>query len=147
MLREGYNADLLYTGYQTLLEELELDVLLIDTPAGLNEGTLRSIAFTDTLAIVLRPDKQDYQGTAVMVDVTRRLGVPQVALIINKMPPMYDPAEVKAQAEQAFGCEVAAVLPHSDEMLALASAGIFVLCFPHHPLTDLLKQVTARLMA
>jgi len=42
---------------------------------------------------------------------------------------------------------VAAVLPHSEEMMELASSGIFVLRYPDHPITLALKQVAAHLMA
>jgi hypothetical protein len=38
------------------------------------------------------------------------------------------------------------VLPHSDEMMVLASAGIFVLHHPDHPITALLKQALSRLV-
>jgi septum site-determining protein MinD len=54
---------------------------------------------------------------------------------------------VRARVEQTYGCEVAAVLPHSDEIMTLASAGIFVLRYPDHPITAALKQVAAKLVA
>jgi hypothetical protein len=41
---------------------------------------------------------------------------------------------------------VAAVLPHSDELMALASTGIFALRYPDHPVTTALKQVAATLV-
>ena len=56
-------------------------------------------------------------------------------------------ADVKARVEQTYRCEVAAVLPHSDEMMTLASAGIFVLRYPDHPITAALKQVVTKLVA
>jgi hypothetical protein len=37
------------------------------------------------------------------------------------------------------------VLPHSDEMMTLASAGVFVLRYPNHPITASLKQVARML--
>jgi hypothetical protein len=39
------------------------------------------------------------------------------------------------------------VLPHSDELMALSSAGIFALRYPAHPVTGLLRKLTARLAA
>jgi MinD-like ATPase involved in chromosome partitioning or flagellar assembly len=57
-----------------------------------------------------------------------------------------DAGAIAARVEQAYGCPVAAVLPHSDEMMNLASAGIFVLRYPDHPLTALYQQVAARLI-
>lgn len=57
---------------------LKLDLLLIDTHPGFKEATLLTIAISDMLMIVLRPDKQDYHGTAVLVEVAGRMAVPQV---------------------------------------------------------------------
>jgi MinD-like ATPase involved in chromosome partitioning or flagellar assembly len=146
VLREGYDAQLLTTGFRNLVKKLELDVLLIDTHPGLGEETLLSIVISDVLAIVMRPDQQDYQGTGVTVEVARKLEVPRLVLIVNKVPACFDPEGVKAQVEQAYGCEVAAVLPHSDEMMILASAGIFVLRYPDHQITATLKQALAKLL-
>jgi hypothetical protein len=42
---------------------------------------------------------------------------------------------------------VAAVLPHADEMMTLASSDIFVLRYPDHPLTTLYREVAARVTA
>ncbi len=36
---------------------------------------------------------------------------------------------------------VAAVLPHSDEMMNQASAGIFYLRYPDHPMASLYEQI------
>jgi MinD-like ATPase involved in chromosome partitioning or flagellar assembly len=146
VLREGYDVGVLRDGFQELIEALKLDILMIDTHPGLNEETLLSIAISDTLAIVLRPDQQDYQGTGVTVEVARKLDVPRLLLIVNKVPAVFDVADVKARVEQTYNCDVAAVLPHSDEMMALASAGIFVLRYPDHPITTVLKQVATRLV-
>ena len=147
VLREGYDVGLLNDGFHSLVKELQLDVLLIDTHPGLNEETLLSIAVSDALVIILRPDQQDYQGTSVTVEVARKLEVPRLLLIVNKVPSAFDPAEVKALAERTYRAEVAAALPHSDEMMTLASAGIFALHYPDHPMTTALRSVTARLMA
>jgi len=147
VLREGYDVSRLNDGFQDLIKTLALDVLLIDTHPGLNEETLLSIAVSDALVIILRPDQQDYQGTGVTVEVARRLDVPRLMLIVNKVPTVFDVADVKTQVEHAYHCEMAAVLPHAEEMMALASAGIFVLRYPEHPITVALTRVAALFMA
>ena len=147
VLREGYDVGLLNDGFHELIEKLDLDVLMIDTHPGLNEETLLSIAISDALAIILRPDQQDYQGTGVTVEVARKLTVPQMVLIVNKVPTTFDFGEVKTRVEQTYNCQVGAVLPHSDEMMTLASAGVFVLHYPDHQVTKELKRVAATLMA
>jgi septum site-determining protein MinD len=146
-LREGYNVGLLDEGLRQLSKALNLDVLLVDTHAGLSEETLLSIAVSDALGIIMRPDQQDYQGTAITVAVARRLGVARLALIVNQAPSFFDLSQVKAQVESAYQCEVIAALPHCDEMMALASAGIFALRYPDHPMTASLKAVARALTA
>ena len=146
ILREGYDVGLLNDGFHRLIRDLKLDILLIDTHPGLNEETLLSIAISDTLAIVLRPDQQDYQGTAVAAEVARKLDVPRMVMIVNKVPQVFNPAEVKVRVEQAYQCHVLAVLPHSDDLMILASSGIFVLRFPEHTLTSSLRQIAAELL-
>lgn len=147
VLREGYDARRLTQGLRSLVDDLKLDVLMIDTHPGLNEETLLSLVISHTLIIVMRPDKQDYEGTGVTVQVARQLEVPHMMLVVNKAPPLLDPALVKERIEGAYGCPVAAVLPHSDEMLNLASEGIFVTRYPDHPVTKLYAQIAAAVRA
>ncbi len=147
VLQESYDPGMLNDGIQRAVEAFDLDVLLIDTHPGLNEETLLSIAVSDVLLVILRPDQQDYQGTGVTVDVARKLGVPRLLILVNKVPQSYDSEQVRHRVEEAYEAEVVAVLPHSDDLMALASAGIFVLRYPDHSLTTLYRQMTARLMA
>jgi MinD-like ATPase involved in chromosome partitioning or flagellar assembly len=146
VLREGYDVGLLNDGFHKLVEELDLDVLMIDTHPGLNEETLLSIAISDGLVIIMRPDQQDFQGTGVTVEVARKLDVPKMVLVVNKTPPMLDFDELRAQVQEIYRAEVAAVLPHSDEMMTLASRGVFVMNFPNHPITQSLKNVVRTLL-
>ena len=146
VLHEGYDAQILTKGLRRLIDEFQLDVLLIDTHPGLGEETLLSIVISHTLAIILRPDQQDYEGTDVTLQVARQLNVPNMILIVNKLPSTLDSAAVKAQVEDVYGCPVLAVLPHSDEMMSLASAGIFFLRYPDHPLANQYRQMTDELL-
>jgi len=146
VLREGYDAQRLTHGLRRLVDELSLDVLMIDTHPGLNEETLLSLVISNALLVVMRPDKQDYEGTGITVKVAQGLGVPRMLLVVNKTPSVLDPESVRTNVERAYGCEVAAVLPHSDEMMTLASEGIFVLRYPDHPLSELYRQVAAKLV-
>jgi MinD-like ATPase involved in chromosome partitioning or flagellar assembly len=147
VLREGYDAQMLTGGLRQLVTDLALDALMIDTHPGLNEETLLSLVISRLLFVVMRPDQQDYEGTGVTVRVARELRVPKMMLVVNKTPPSLDPAAVKQKVEQTYGCDVAAVLPHSDEMMTLASAGIFVARYPDHPMTSLYKQIAAQVTA
>lgn len=145
VLRQGYDMQLLTAAFRELIDTLKLDTLLIDTHPGLNEETLFALAIAGGLAIVLRPDQQDYEGTGVVLGVARALDVPQMRLVVNKAPADSDVPALTTHVEQTFDCPVAAVLPHSDEMMKLASSDIFALRYPEHPLTAALREVAAQL--
>jgi MinD-like ATPase involved in chromosome partitioning or flagellar assembly len=147
VMRDGYDVGLLNEGFHRLTRDLSLDVLMLDTHPGLNEETLLSIAMSDSLAILLRPDQQDYEGTKVTVAIARKLKVPEMALIVNKVPSVFDADEVKERVEKAYECEVIAVMPHSDDLMMLSSSGIFALRNPDHPVTELYKRIADRLLA
>ncbi|MCB0214607.1 MAG: MinD/ParA family protein, partial [Anaerolineae bacterium] len=124
ILRESYDPGVLNDGLYDLIEALDLDVLMIDTHPGLNDETLLSITISEYLIIILRPDQQDFQGTSVTVEIAKKLDVPNMMLIVNKMPQVYDFEAIKQQVEEAYDAEVAALIPHSDEMMALGSKGV-----------------------
>lgn len=147
VLREGYDVGLLNEGFQDLIDTLKLDYLFIDTHPGLNEETLLSITISDVLVLILRPDQQDYQGTAVTVDVARKLEVPNLLMVVNKAPTVFDFGQLKVKIEQTYDTSVAGILPHSDEMMVLASNGIFSIQYPNHPLTKVIEGIAEQIIA
>ena len=147
ILSDPQDVHLLNTGCQRLIDRLDLDALFIDTQPGLSDEALVSITMSDTLVIILRLNPSDYHSTGVTVDVVRQLEVPRVMLIVNEAPLTFDFTAVSAELEQAYGCEVIAVIPHVDEMMALANNDIFVRRYPDHLVTFALKQAVTRLVS
>src|SRR5690606_10508941 len=96
--------------------------------------TLLSIGISDNMVIILRPDQQDFQGTAVTLDVARSLDVPNISLLVNKaLTSKYDPNQIRAFTEETIQGSAAGVLPLSDHMVDMGSADIFSLRYPDHP--------------
>lgn len=148
VMQEGYDVGKLNEGLRNLIGELKLDALLLDTHPGLNQETLLSIAMSDMLAIVMRPDQQDYMGTSITLAVAQHLQrESSMVLVVNNTPRGWPLGDVGANVQRTLGCEVAAVLPHSDEVMKLSSKGIFALHHPGHPVTGLYQQIATRLMA
>jgi len=145
VLREGYDVSTLNDGFRDLVKALDLDFLLIDTHPGLNEETLLSITISDVLLLLLRPDRQDFQGTAVTVDVARRLEVPALYLIVNKVPRGVDTDDLRKQMTAAYAAETVAFLPLAEEVVQNASGGLFSLTNPDHPWSQQMRGVAERL--
>ena len=146
VLREGYDVGLLNDGFQGLIQQLNLDFLFIDTHPGLNEETLLSITISDVLLLIMRPDRQDFQGTAVTVDIARRLEVPKMLLMVNKALSSFDFVALKSEVEATYGVPVASILPLTEEMIQLGSSDIFSLRFPDHPLTQIYAHIANLLL-
>jgi MinD-like ATPase involved in chromosome partitioning or flagellar assembly len=147
VLREGYDVGMLSDGFQDAIEELDLDYFFIDTHPGLNEETLLSIAISDVLLLIMRPDRQDFQGTAVTVDVSRKLDIPTLFLIVNKALPDYDFEVLAKQVTETYSTRVAGVLPLSTEVARLSSSDIFSLRFPDDEWAVTIKKIAAQVIA
>lgn len=145
ILREGYDVGLLNDGFRDLGTALSLDYLVIDTHPGLNEETLLSITVSDVLLLLMRPDKQDFQGTAVTVDVARRLDVPELLLLVNKVPSSVDRAALGADLAEAYQCEVAGLLPLSEAVVENSSGTLFSLTNPDEEWSAILRSVAGRI--
>ena len=146
ILQEGYDVGLLNNGFQQFMETLELDYLLIDTHPGVNEETLLSAAISDVLVIILRPDRQDYQGTAIMVELARQLEVPKMLLLINKAVNQKDFTALRQRVESIYSVGVAGVIPLSEEVAVLGSTDLFCLLHPSHPMTLALQSAIGEII-
>ena len=145
-LRQGYDVNHLTEGLHDVSESLNLDYLFIDTHPGLNDETLLSIVISDVLIIILRPDQQDFQGTAVTVDIAKKLDVPELWLVVNKVLPKFDPDQVKKQIEESYDTPVAGVLPLSEDLVEMGSSDIFSLAYPDHTWSKGILKVTKALI-
>ncbi len=146
ILRDGFDFNMLNDGFQELIETLDLDYLFIDTHPGLNEETLLSLTISDVLVLILRPDHQDFQGTAVTVEVARKLRVPQMLLLINKALPTLDFDALRKRVEEIYNTSVAGIMPVSDEMMELGSKDLFCLRNPNHPLSQEMEKVAKQII-
>jgi septum site-determining protein MinD len=146
VLRDGYDVGVLNDGFEQLLEKLSLDYLFIDTHPGMNEETLLSIAISDCMVLILRPDKQDFLGTAVTVEIARKLGVPRMLLVLNKVIPSMNVASLSEEVQRSFQADLGAVLLLSEEMLHLGSQGIFCLRYPQHPLSVQVRKLAQTIL-
>jgi len=145
ILRDGYDVERLNDALVALSSNESLDYLLIDTHPGLNEETLLTTAICDILVVIMRPDNQDYQGTAVTLDVAARLGVPERLIVVNKVYEAIDPQLVAERVEAAYGLPVAAALPLSQDVASNASSGLFSLTSPDHAWSVGLAQLAVTL--
>lgn len=131
ILKQGYDMTTLAKGFSDIRKLLDLDYLIIDTHPGLDEETLLAISLSDILFIVLRPDTQDYQGTSVTVEISKRLEVNNTFLVMNRA--LGEAKDAEKKMREAFNCEVAAVLPECRELAELGSRSLLLQTAPASP--------------
>lgn len=146
ILQQGYDVKLLNDGFRKLVKALNLDYLFIDTHPGLSKETFLSIAISHVLILIVRPDKQDYQGTAVTVDVARQLKVRKMMLAVNKVLSSINFEALRQKIEETFDVPVAGMFPLSEDIVQLASEGVFCTKYPSHPITQEFQKVAREIM-
>ena len=147
LLDEGYDINRLSDNFDALLDEFDLDYLFIDTHPGLNKETMLAATLSDVLIILIRPDQQDYYGTAVLTEIAAKLEVPKVYLIANKVYARLDPAELRARLQEVFRHEIIGMIPLSEDFAELASEGLFVHRYPEHPISLEIRDITQRILS
>jgi MinD-like ATPase involved in chromosome partitioning or flagellar assembly len=144
--RQAYRVEDLGISCQRLAADLRLDVLLVDTDAGLPPSTLAVLAAANTVLLALALDKQHYQGMARTVAVADQLPVARRKMLVNLASPSFRYDAVQTQVAQSYRWEVTAVVPYCDELSALGSASLFVMRYPAHPVTAVLRQLAQGLI-
>ncbi len=145
IVRQGYNLDVFHKGLDDLGDKLNLDAIVIDTHAGLDEQTLKIIALSDILLVVMRLEQQEYQGTGVIVDVARKLDVSNIQIATSETPLIYDFSQIEGQVRQAYQCPLLVSIPQSQEVIELAGADIFMLRNPYHAITSQINRAADHL--
>jgi len=146
LLDEGYDIQRLNTHIDGLIAELELDFLLIDTHPGLNDESMLTTALSDTLVLLVRPDQQDYYGSAVVSRIAKQLEVPNIYVVANKVHSQINVDQLAQQLQQAFGHEVLGTLPLSEDLAKLGSRRLIVNELPDGIVAHTLKKIAQRVL-
>lgn len=146
ILKDGYDVKLLHDGFRKFVKNSQLDYLFIDTHPGLSKETFLSIAISHVLILILRPDKQDYQGTAVVVDVARQLKVRKILLAVNKAHTKLNFSALKQKIQETYGVPVVGIFALSEDVVHLASEGVFCVKYYDHPISEEFRKVAQQII-
>ncbi len=147
MLKEGFSFSRLSDGFSELIEKLRLNILLIDTHPGVEEETLIAIAMSDILLIILRPDEQDYLGTAITLEIAKRMEVPQTFLIANRVPHEFAIEVFRKNLENSYNHQVIGVLPFSYALMTSQSKELYCYTSPDDPFSVEMRTIAEKILA
>ncbi|MHA2603030.1 MAG: MinD/ParA family ATP-binding protein [Candidatus Thorarchaeota archaeon SMTZ1-83] len=141
ILREGYEVSDLKNGFNEVVRDKDLDYLIIDTHPGLDRETLLSMATADNLFVVARIDEQDLLGTAATLSVAKKLQVPDIQIIINKKPSIYEDKAIRQEVESKFKTGVATIIPLLPLLIEAGSRYVVSMRHPDSEFTERIEQV------
>jgi MinD-like ATPase involved in chromosome partitioning or flagellar assembly len=141
ILREGYEVSDLKNGFTDVLKAKDLDYLIIDTHPGLDRETLLSMATAHYLFVVARIDEQDLLGTAATLSVARKLQVPDIKIVINKKPSIYENKAIVKEVEKNFKTSVATIIPLLPVLIEAGSRYVVTLKHPDSEFTKRMQDI------
>ncbi|MHA1376952.1 MAG: MinD/ParA family ATP-binding protein [Candidatus Helarchaeota archaeon] len=146
ILREGYEVSTMSEGFNEIIDSKKLDYLFIDTHPGLNEETFLSIALSDILFVILRPDEQDYLGTAVTLEIAKKFEIPKIYMIINKILKKFDKKDVEKEMQKAFHVPPAGSFYYHEDFAEAASKEVFILNHPEHEFSKTVQKIHSQIV-
>lgn len=144
-LQARYGGAKPYELLHHLSAELALDFWLIDNQPELTDDNLMGLSFADMALVLLQLDPYDLQRTAVLLEVIDQLEITQTWLVPSLVLPTIETAVVQRLLENTYRHPVAGVLYLSEDMMSLASQGIFCLHHPDHRLTQTMMAIAYQL--
>lgn len=142
-LKESYDPAQLRQASQQFIRALDLDYLLVDTHAGVDTPW---ITFADLVFLVMRPDQQDFQGTAMIMAALREFKG-AVRVVLNQIVDRSQSQSLQEQVERAYRVPVAGVFDWTQEIAQTGSSRLFCLQYPEHPFTIALRSLIARIVS
>jgi len=145
IMNRGYDVGLLPEGFKRLIDKFSLDVLFLDTHAGVGNETVVSVASADSVIIVTRSDHLIVEAEQT-TSIASRLAHGRHLVVVNMLPDCLSSDVVIRQAEEIYSSPVAAVLPYYPDMAALGSQCLFARDYPDHQIVMHYRKAAASIL-
>lgn len=143
MLKESYNSIPLKQASRQFIRALDLDYLFIDTYPGIETSW---VTFADLVLLVMRPDQQDFQGTAMLTTALEGRGG-SLRVILNQVADRSQIENLRDQVERAYRVPVAGAFEWTREIAQTGTSRLFCLHYPEHPFTIGLRSLIAQIVS
>jgi septum site-determining protein MinD len=136
----------------TLLNDMELDYLLLDTSPGLQYSSINAIVSADVVLVISTIDASDIEGTKRMTHELYDLFEKKAAILMNKVPIEFlsRPVDVDGlykRFESMHSLPVLKVIPCFCDVLRAGGTKVFARDEPEHPFTKHLDEIASRVEA
>jgi MinD-like ATPase involved in chromosome partitioning or flagellar assembly len=133
----------------SILNDLDLDYLILDTSPGLQYSSINAIVTADVVLVVTSLDASDINGSQRMTSELYDLFEKKTGILINKVIADYLSSEAEQKKFNKYikslhSLPVLATIPCFCEVLRAAGDFIFTEERPEHPFTETLENLAAK---
>jgi septum site-determining protein MinD len=133
----------------TLLNDMELDYLLLDTSPGLQYSSINAIVSADVVLVVSTIDASDIEGTKRMTHELYELFEKKTAILMNKVPIEFlsTPSEQESVYERFSNTHtipIIKVIPCYCDVLRSGGTKIFAKDHPTHPFAKHIEEIATK---
>lgn len=127
-------------GVERVVEELrgEFDIVICDSPAGIERGAFYAMYFADRAVVVVNPEvssvRDSDRALGIMSSKSRRAEQGQTPIKEHLLLTRYSPERVEkgdmmsvADVEEILGVKVIGVIPEAPEVLSASNSGVPVI--------------------
>lgn len=133
----------------SLLNDMHLDYLVLDTSPGLQYSSINAIVSADAVLVVTSIDTSDIKGTRQMIQELYELFGKKTGLILNKVP--IEILSSKKERENFFkrfndlhNLPIVGAIPCFCDVLRAGGTYIFTEDKPEHPFTEALERIAQK---
>ncbi len=131
----------------SLLNDLHLDYLILDTSPGLQYSSINAIVSADAALVVTSIDRSDIKGTHRMIEELYELFDKKTGIVMNKVPiDILSSQEEKEEFFQRFNdlhkMPIIGAIPCFCDILRAGGTYIFTEQKPDHPFTKAVEEIS-----
>jgi septum site-determining protein MinD len=126
----------------------EFEFILIDSPAGIEQGFQNALAPADLVLVVINPEVSSVRDADRVIGLAESQGKTQIYLVINRVVP----ARVKRQEmlsvediKEILSTEIIGIVPEDDAILSASNRGMPVVCNGKGPAALAYRDIARRL--
>lgn len=134
----------------SLLNDMQLDYVILDTSPGLQYSSINGIVSADIVLVVTSIDASDIEGTQRMINELYELFDKKTVLIMNKVPieMLSSKTERKNLSRQlitAYNLPLLEIIPCSCDILRAGGTQIFAIEKPDHPFIKIVGKIATKI--
>jgi len=148
MHTEDVAMDALRRISEQTLQSRMADYILIDAPAGLEEGFLRAACGADAAVVVATPDLVSLRSADRTAAELERLGLRDIRLVVNRVRPKVISRKNTPNIDDAMdmaGLPLLGYIPEDEEVLVCGALGQSLLQRRHSLAAKAIRNIAARI--